>query len=423
MYALQCIINSSLDDSGGGMTPNKSKKSSVHDTIVDPVTALPPARKPRSNATSSNVMKKIEAKLRLENQKVSNIIFRHPISFGQGLVHYELLNVEDDEDVELMFDVYKQWLQLGFIELYVTFEDGNPLYDIGQPSSSTTPHPEYHFETQNTYSFQNNESYQPDTYQPEPYFDQAETSEPEPSQPEPYIPLGDMADFDQQEISGESEEETYFDEDEDDECDNDNGDDLELTYDPPFHMCNLNLDYTYQYSEFDMPSNEPPPLDASLEIGMKFNSKPDCQLAIKHYHIKYSLNYRVVKSDQYMYVIKCVNPQCLFKCTTSLSQKSKQWVIGRLKGPHDCANSSMSQDHTKLDSNIICESIKSLLKVDPSIKVKVIIAHIRERYNYTITYRKVWMSKNKAIEMIYGNWEKSYNDIPRWLLTMQKFLP
>ncbi|XP_073222422.1 uncharacterized protein [Cicer arietinum] len=33
------------------------------------------------------------------------------------------------------------------------------------------------------------------------------------------------------------------------------------------------------------------------------------------------------------------------------------------------------------------------------------------------------MAKNKAIETIYGNWEKSYNDIPRWLLTMQKFLP
>nr|XP_004491056.1 uncharacterized protein LOC101498811 [Cicer arietinum] len=268
-----------------------------------------------------------------------------------------------------MFDVHKQWPQLGSIELYVTFEDGNPLYDIGQPSSSTTPHLEYHFETQNTY--------QPDSYQPEPYFDHAETSKPEPSQLELYIPLGDMIDFDQQEISEDSEEETYFDEDEDDEGDNDNGDDLELTYDPPFHMCNLNLDNTYQSSEFDMQSNEPPPLDASLEIGMK----------------------------------------------ASLSQKSNQWVIGRLKGPHNCANSSMSQDHTKLDSNIICESIKSLLKADPSIKVKVIIAHIRERYNYTITYRKAWMAKNKAIETIYGNWEKSYNDLPMWLLTMQKFLP
>lgn len=64
-----------------------------------------------------------------------------------------------------------------------------------------------------------------------------------------------------------------------------------------------------------------------------------------------------------------------------------------------------------------------VLKVGPSIKVKVIISHIQEQYNYTITYRKTWMTKNKAIKTIYGNWEKSYNDFPRWLLAMQKFLP
>nr|XP_004499725.1 uncharacterized protein LOC101499490 [Cicer arietinum] len=275
-------------------------------------------------------------------------VTKSPFGKATCLVHYELLNVEDDEDVELMFDVHKQWPQLGYIELYVTFEDGNPLYDVGQPSSSTTPDPEYHFQTQNTYSFQNYES-----YQPELYFDQAETSE-----PEPYIPLGDMADFDQQEISEDSEEETYFDEDEDeeededDEDDNDNGDDLE--YDPPFYM------------------------HASLEIGIKFNSKLDCQLAIKHYHIKHSLNYRVVKSDQYRII-------------------------------------------PSLTLNIICESIKSLLKADPSIKVKVIIAHIRERCNYTITYKKAWMAKNKATETIYGNWEKSYNDLPRYALNESSF--
>ncbi|XP_027188925.2 F-box protein CPR1-like [Cicer arietinum] len=201
--------------------------------------------------------------------------------------------------------------QLGSIELYVTFEDGNQLYDVGQPSSLTTPHPEYHFQTQNTYSFQNYESYQPEPYQPESHFDQTETSEPEASQPELYIPLGDMVHFDQQEISEESEEEKYFDKDEDKEEDDENDDDLEpephvikTAYDPSFHMRNLNLDYAYQSSEFDMPSNEPPPLDASLEIEMKFNSKPDCQLAIKHYHIKHSFNYRVVQSDQYSRLLK-----------------------------------------------------------------------------------------------------------------------
>ncbi|XP_073223384.1 uncharacterized protein [Cicer arietinum] len=61
--------------------------------------------------------------------------------------------------------------------------------------------------------------------------------------------------------------------------------------------------------------------------------------------------------------------------------------------------------------------------MDPSIKVKVIIAQIQALHNYTISYRKTWLGKNKAIEQIYGNWEESYNQLLRWLLVMQTFAP
>jgi hypothetical protein len=46
----------------------------------------------------------------------------------------------------------------------------------------------------------------------------------------------------------------------------------------------------------------------------------------------------------------------------------------------------------------IYEGIKSLVEKDPSVKVKVIIEHIRKRFNYTTTYKKAWIAKNKAIE-------------------------
>ncbi|XP_050918592.1 uncharacterized protein LOC127136029 [Lathyrus oleraceus] len=83
----------------------------------------------------------------------------------------------------------------------------------------------------------------------------------------------------------------------------------------------------------------------------------------------------------------------------------------------------MSQDHRKLDSDLIWNSIKSLINSDASLKVKHIIAHIRETFNYTISCKKAWISKNKVIAAIYGNWETSYNDLPQWLLVMKTFLP
>ncbi|XP_058769268.1 uncharacterized protein LOC131643130 [Vicia villosa] len=83
----------------------------------------------------------------------------------------------------------------------------------------------------------------------------------------------------------------------------------------------------------------------------------------------------------------------------------------------------MSQDHRQLTSDIVSHCIRDLVNTDPSIKVKLIISHITGKYGYNISYRKAWIAKVKAIESLYGNWETSYNDLPRWLLVMKTYLP
>ncbi|XP_027348162.1 uncharacterized protein LOC113859642 [Abrus precatorius] len=37
---------------------------------------------------------------------------------------------------------------------------------------------------------------------------------------------------------------------------------------------------------------------------------------------------------------------------------------------------------------------------------------------YTITYRKAWMGKQKAIEKVYGQWEASFEALPQWCAAM-----
>jgi hypothetical protein len=72
---------------------------------------------------------------------------------------------------------------------------------------------------------------------------------------------------------------------------------------------------------------------------------------------------------------------------------------------------------------MICDNIISLLQNNINLTVKVIIAHIREKFNYTTSYRKEWIGKNKAMETIFGNWEDSYTALPQWLVVMHQFLP
>ncbi|XP_016185372.1 uncharacterized protein LOC107627002 [Arachis ipaensis] len=76
---------------------------------------------------------------------------------------------------------------------------------------------------------------------------------------------------------------------------------------------------------------------------------------------------------------------------------------------------TISQDHAKLDSNTIADAIRPLVEADPSIKVKSIIAEVQSRFNYTVSYRKAWLAKQKAVAKVFGDWKVSYQTLPVWL--------
>ncbi|XP_058774340.1 uncharacterized protein LOC131648590 [Vicia villosa] len=191
-------------------------------------------------------------------------------------------------------------------------------------------------------------------------------------------------------------------------------------YNPPLHMRNVSLDEEDDGSIFETPV--PMQTEGGL-FGMKFASKEECVFAIAQYHIKHSLDYEVYKSDSKRYIVKCKNEECTFRCRGTLGKISGTWKITKVSGQHTCTSVAITQDHKKLNSNIISDSIKRLIQEDASLKVKHIIAHICEKFNYTISYKKAWIAKNKAIASTFGNWETSYNDLPQWLLVMKYYLP
>ncbi|XP_050916234.1 uncharacterized protein LOC127131352 [Lathyrus oleraceus] len=160
-----------------------------------------------------------------------------------------------------------------------------------------------------------------------------------------------------------------------------------------------------------------------IEEGIDFENKEECVLALQQWHIKCSLDFSMVKSENVRFVIKCRNSTCNFKCRVSLRKGNSRWRVGKSGGPHTCTTTSMSQDHTKLSSEMISKRIMELVNRDASLKVKVIIAHVAEKYIYIISNKKAWIAKCKAIESLYGNWETSYNDLPQWILVMKTYLP
>ncbi|XP_025679552.1 uncharacterized protein [Arachis hypogaea] len=88
------------------------------------------------------------------------------------------------------------------------------------------------------------------------------------------------------------------------------------------------------------------------------------------------------------------------------------------KGNVAVEDGTISQDYAKLDSDTIADAIRLLVEGDPSIKVKSVIEEVESKFNYTVTYHKAWLGKQKSVAKIFGDWEVSYQILPVWLKAM-----
>ncbi|XP_057746391.1 uncharacterized protein LOC130965645 [Arachis stenosperma] len=168
---------------------------------------------------------------------------------------------------------------------------------------------------------------------------------------------------------------------------------------PPF-MRELDLDAMHA-PEFPEYSNigVADPEDGEFRIGMEYSSRKSVVAAIRSYTIARGVDYDVYESESQTFYAKCK-------------------LYGRGCDRLIRASSIRKKDHSKLDSDTVVEAIRPLVETDPSIKVKTIIAEVQSRFNYTISYRKAWLVKQKSIAKVFGDWEENYQALSWWLSVM-----
>ncbi|KAH1205229.1 hypothetical protein GmHk_16G045980 [Glycine max] len=128
--------------------------------------------------------------------------------------------------------------------------------------------------------------------------------------------------------------------------------------------------------------------------------------------MKVHQTFKVVETKSHKYIVCYPNnteeSPCLFYMRAILSKKTDAWKVTHWGGPHTCLNMTMTQDHEKLDSNLIATCV---------------VERINSEFSYKVSYRKAWMAKQKAIAIEYGDWEESYAKLSSWLTHMQNHSP
>ncbi|XP_027364296.1 uncharacterized protein LOC113871400 [Abrus precatorius] len=107
----------------------------------------------------------------------------------------------------------------------------------------------------------------------------------------------------------------------------------------------------------------------ALYVGQLFDSKEEVKMAIKHYAMKKHQTFFVVESKASTHFVKC------------------------------------------------------MVKEEPFVPVSLIQERISGQFGYSVSYKKAWKAKQKAIVTIFGDWDESYATLPRWLEYMQLHAP
>ncbi|XP_016178839.1 uncharacterized protein LOC107621324 [Arachis ipaensis] len=164
---------------------------------------------------------------------------------------------------------------------------------------------------------------------------------------------------------------------------------------PPF-MRELDLDAMHapefpEYSNIGIADPE----DGEFWIGMEYSSRKSVVTAIRSYTIARGVDYDVYESEPQTFNAKC-----------KMYGRGCDWLI-----------------RVSWIRKRVAEAIRPLVETDPSIKVKSIIAEVQSRFNYTISYRKAWLAKQKSIAKVFSDWEESFQALPWWLSVMVQKIP
>ena len=153
--------------------------------------------------------------------------------------------------------------------------------------------------------------------------------------------------------------------------------------------------------------------------GMLFNNKAAVQHALTMFSVGLNKKFKYMKSDPERLVVTCVHDACLWSIRAIYSKRHKLWMITTSKGPHTCSTLQVDHDGRMMDSKFIAITLESYVREDISRTVATLRSVLHAKHGHWASHYKVWDAKQKAVAAIYGGFDESYAELPRFLAALK----
>ena len=159
-----------------------------------------------------------------------------------------------------------------------------------------------------------------------------------------------------------------------------------------------------------------------LHKGLRFSSLRELKDFLQDYSVRHHRPYRVYHSDiSKRYTVIC-DRGCAWR-VWARATKDNDWRISRVIEPHTCGTSAPSGIHGQLTAKYLATRITGMVRADPDVSIATLIEFIFSLTSYRVKYGKAWRAKQRAMELLWGDWKEAYGMLPRILIGMQAANP
>ncbi|KAH9611124.1 hypothetical protein KSS87_011978 [Heliosperma pusillum] len=163
-------------------------------------------------------------------------------------------------------------------------------------------------------------------------------------------------------------------------------------------------------------------------VGQVFTNKASISDEVTFYSVQANQFFKVAESKPDTVTYKCGRSPspCNWRLrATRKDPYSQAFTIVTYKGPHDssCVGDMVPRDHFNLKRGFISHLIRNYVEGDWGYKVMSVVELILDKFGYKISYAKAWNEKQRAIGDIFGDWDASYEMLPRFMQGLKESNP
>ncbi|KAM6580868.1 hypothetical protein CsatA_004642 [Cannabis sativa] len=126
--------------------------------------------------------------------------------------------------------------------------------------------------------------------------------------------------------------------------------------------------------------------------------------------------HKTKRSEPRKYIITCVDENCKQYVRASTFKHTEYFKVRKYVKEHTCSLVVIMEDHRQANCNVIGELIKTKFTTIKRVHTpNDIIKDMLDDYGVSMSYSKAWRSREKAIELVRGKTDESYQQLQMYL--------